>query len=534
MNNIIDIETERRIIQNQIDKSRTKLYRNKLGQYATPNELAIEITTFTRSLIESKEKINFLEPALGTGSFFSALLQVFNPEEIEKSFGIEIDEKFASEAERLWSPKGLTVINADFTKLKTLNNTFNLLITNPPYVRHHHLNEHQKKELVDFAKHNLNIKISKLAGFYCHFILHSHNYLKDNGIAVWLVPNEFLDVNYGTAIKQYLLNHVKLIRIHRFKPENTVFSDALVSSLVLWYKKEKPTVNNEIKFTYGNSINFPEKEIFVKGEELEPSIKWTKFFTECSVINSNHNNLKIKDLFEIKRGIATGSNNFFILSKKEIEDKNLPIKFFKPILPSPRFINHNIIEPSDNNQSLYHNYFVLDCKLGLQEIKYNYNTLYQYIKQGESKGISSGYICRNRNPWYSQERREKPLFICNYIGRENSTKAFRFILNKSSSIVTNSYLGIYPKPIFNRIQESVPDLSFKILDFLNDTPSDEFIKKGRVYGGGMYKLEPKELENVEITLPISIQQYINTFQQLTLFESTDNYSLKKKKSNRKK
>ena len=40
----------------------------------------------------------------------------------------------------------------------------------------------------------------------------------------------------------------------------------------------------------------------------------------------------------------------------------------------------------------------------------------------------------------------------------------------------------------------------------------------------MCKLEPKELENVEIELPDYLTDYINPTVQLTLFEPKDNYA----------
>lgn len=83
---------------------------------------------------------------------------------------------------------------------------------------------------------------------------------------------------------------------------------------------------------------------------------------------------------------------------------------------------------------------------------------------------------------------------------------------------------MYPKPIFYRLQKTDPDLPIKILELLNSIPSVELMNKGRVYGGGMYKLEPKELENVDIALPIDLKTYFNPIKQLTLFEPKKNYA----------
>ncbi|MEI6048997.1 MAG: N-6 DNA methylase [Bacteroidota bacterium] len=525
--NISNIEIERKRVQTLADKSRTKLERNMLGQYSTPNELAIEIMEYTKVLLKSREKVSFLDPALGSGSFYSAFLQVFNTISLDYAYGVEIDKEYADLSRSLWGPSGLEVINEDFTDLTfpALLKKVDLLICNPPYVRHHHLSETDKTRFVRFAKSNFGISISKLAGLYCHFMLMSHNFVKDNGISVWLIPGEFLDVNYGVAIKEYLLNRVELIRVHRFNPENVKFSDALVSSVVLWFKKNNQNPNSTINFTYGDSILNPSKTTEIEKSILKSEEKWSGIFQTGKSSSSNLTSAKIKDLFYIKRGIATGNNDYFILSEKTIEKKGLPKHFFKSILPSPKFIVSNVIEAdSEGNPVLDDRYYVLDCSLSKDKIDKKHQNFIDYINYGESKGVSLGYICKNRNPWYSQEKRDIPLFICNYIGRENSTKAFRFILNKSKSIVTNSYLGLYPKPIFNKLQESDPNLSLQILDMLNSITSIELIKNGRVYGGGMYKLEPKELENVGLNLPVNLKQYVNTSRQLTLFESKTNYA----------
>ncbi|NEO22440.1 MULTISPECIES: hypothetical protein [unclassified Moorena] len=71
-----------------------------------------------------------------------------------------------------------------------------------------------------------------------------------------------------------------------------------------------------------------------------------------------------------------------------------------------------------------------------------------------------------------------------------------FILNQSKAIVTNSYLILYPKPdLENAINEN-PNLDKLLIEALNQITGKAMVDEGRVYGGGMYKLEPKELANV--------------------------------------
>ncbi len=522
-----NIEKKRIIIQNRIDKSKSNKERNKLGQFATPNNLAVDILQQTKQYLSTEQSLSFLDPAIGSGSFFSAFQQVFHDYTFDKLLGYEIDNQFAEVATSLWQNDGLEVIHSDFTKIEPSDiNKVDLLVCNPPYVRHHHLTEDDKQRLVNYTKSRHGLSVSKLAGFYCHFIFKAHDFVRTNGISVWLIPNEFLVVNYGKTIKEYLLRNVQLLRIHRFNPDNLKFSDALVSSVVVWFKKSSPSKDSEIAFTSGDNINNPDRINQIDIKLLDSRNKWSDIFKNgVSLKEKETNNPQIRDLFMIKRGIASGNNSFFILSEEDAKKMSLPKAFLKSILPSPKFIDSLIIESdSEGNPEIPKKNYLINCKKIMDDIKKESISLYTYLKSGEDKGVQNGYICKNRTPWYSQENRESPLFVCNYIGRENSTKAFRFILNRSDAIVTNSYLGLYPKPLFHKLQKENPDSSIEILNMLNSIPSLELVKQGRVYGGGMYKLEPKELENVEIELPKSLIKYINPTKQLTLFEPKENYA----------
>lgn len=145
--------------------------------------------------------------------------------------------------------------------------------------------------------------------------------------------------------------------------------------------------------------------------------------------------------------------------------------------------------------------FVLDCKLSYDEVKQNYPTLYEYLEEGVQTGVSERYLCKSRKIWYSQENRAESRFYCTYIGRSDKKgkKPFRFVLNRSKAIVANSYLILYPKPHLEKEIEQNPDLSEQLLEALNKITGRAMLDEGRVYGGGMHKMEPKELMNVPAT-----------------------------------
>ena len=74
----IDILEQQRVaLQGELDAQKTQAERNRLGQFATPTPLAQDILDYAATLLPSGEPVRFLDPAIGTGSFYSALCKVF-------------------------------------------------------------------------------------------------------------------------------------------------------------------------------------------------------------------------------------------------------------------------------------------------------------------------------------------------------------------------------------------------------------------------------------------------------------------------
>ena len=77
----------------------------------------------------------------------------------------------------------------------------------------------------------------------------------------------------------------------------------------------------------------------------------------------------------------------------------------------------------------------------------------------------------------------------------NGGRIFRFIMNLSVATAANVYLLMYPKPAIRHSLEQ-PVIAKKVFDLLKNIPMQRMTSEGRVYGGGLHKLEPRELANV--------------------------------------
>lgn len=278
--------------------------------------------------------------------------------------------------------------------------TRNVIICNPPYVRHHHLNAEEKAHLNSRVLGTTGVVLSGLTGLYCYFMLLSHEWMEDDGVAAWLVPSEVLDVNYGKQVKRYLAEKVELIRIHRFDPNDVQFNDALVSSSVIVFRKRQPTKNHEVHFTYGGSLLTPRSEKTLHSRELVGLAKWSNLALNGS--KKSPASLRLGDLFQVKRGLATGNNRFFIMTSEQLEERGLPRELFRPILPSARYVQDLVVKGDKHgNPILERRLFLLDTTLNESEIKKQYPKLWKYLQSGIDD-VAKRYLCRTRRPWYAQ------------------------------------------------------------------------------------------------------------------------------------
>lgn len=202
------------------------------------------------------------------------------------------------------------------------NDGFDVIITNPPYVRQELLSKTEK----DYFKSHYEVFVGT-ADYYVYFYERAFNLLKDGGYFGLICSNKFTRAKYGKKLRKYLLNY-KIISYDDYTGKN-VFKDATVDPTVMVMSKSTPNHNKILV----------DKEFTLNQDDFDEN-GWSFYSPEILDIKSKilSKGSQLKDLREINiyRGLLTGYNKAFVIDKKTknkliAEDKNSE-KIIKPLL----------------------------------------------------------------------------------------------------------------------------------------------------------------------------------------------------------
>lgn len=471
---------------------------NKTGLYLTPPELATEITKKVIHLAKQRNiDIHFGDPAIGTGVFFSILQHLLSEDEIKSAIGIELNKSRAKKTEERWAHKGLQVFPGDYLHIDNLPHR-SVIIANPPYVRYQHIESKYSRALREKAILESGMNISGQSGLYIYFILASHAWMQENAISAWLIPSDFMSSNYGSSLREYLLNRVDLELIHIYSDESPKFENAQVSPCVVIFANRTPRSRKAINFSYGGSLENPSMKKFHSAEDLRAMKKWTfgNIFEDLPVMEGP----LLGELFNVTRGIATGANDFFIMQEESLLKLNIPRELTKSVIPKIRYIKGDTIAAlPDGTPDVEPRLFLFDTNIEENKLRLQFPELNQFLDLADEQGIKQRTLIRSRKVWTQQEQRKPAPFLVTYMGRgSEGVPPIRFLRNCSQAVATNNYLLMYPKPRLAELLERDPTRYESLFELLKELETQILKLHWRKYGGGLKKIEPKDLMNVQL------------------------------------
>jgi len=270
------------------------------------------------SLISKPQTASVLEPACGKGAFIKSLI----------SAGFENVSAF--EIDKTLNPPYSFVRFESFVS-SDINEKFDVIIGNPPYIRWKNLEKELKIELEN--NHLWQRYFNSLCDYLFIFILKSIEQLNDNGELIFICSEYWMNTTNSQTLRNYMCKMGYISDIYHFK-ESPLFDGVTASLIVFRFIKSKETRRTINLYMYtGNGL--PSKEDLaarccfrkieipqfkencrwiLASEEIQERLKILESSCTCKESLFNSEVHRIGEYCDIGNGMVSGLDKAFKVS----------------------------------------------------------------------------------------------------------------------------------------------------------------------------------------------------------------------------
>nr|WP_306813747.1 Eco57I restriction-modification methylase domain-containing protein [Enterococcus gallinarum] len=289
--------------------------------------------------INYTKEFSLIEPAVGEGHILSLVIKKFFQKNKDKSddekirflekniaaFDIrkdaiikciekldELSRKYVSRKIN-WNIRQLDAL--DIIKMKEKFKTYDYVISNPPYVSRHNMDEKSIKTLKnksDFCrKYNFDL--------YYYFFEIGIQLWNEKGKMVYITPNSYIKARSGETMIKYFIDNALIETIIDYE-DTLLFEGANTYTAITVFSADNKTLcvkNGQKKLR----INITYKNLIAE--------KNYKIYDHNFLKEAEEGYINLGDFTEIRNGLATLQDKIFIINEKEIineTENNLLIK----------------------------------------------------------------------------------------------------------------------------------------------------------------------------------------------------------------
>lgn len=350
-----------------------------------------------------------------------------------------------------------------------------LYIGNPPYVRHHLIESRWKAWLVQEAMKR-GLSASQLAGLHVHFLLATAMRAQRGDFGVFITAAEWLDVNYGSLVRELFLDGLGGQKITVIEPTALPFPDAASTAVITAFEvgsRPKSVLMKRVATL--EELRGAEGEHVVGRERLETERRWSHLTRPARKGPAGY--IELGELCRVHRGQVTGANKVWIAGK---HSEGLPVSVLFPTVTKAKELfsaGRVLADPTLLRR-------VIDLPVDLDVFEGPERTaIDRFLANARGLGVHEGYVASSRRAWWSVGLRKPAPILATYMARRPPA----FVRNRAGARHINIAHGLYPREAFD-------DVVLKNLaGYLSEATS---VSDGRTYAGGLTKFEPREMERL--------------------------------------
>jgi hypothetical protein len=450
--------------------------RRKAGAVYTPTPIIRSMMAWLSAQASPK---HIVDPGAGSGRFILAAGEAFPHAQL---VGIEMDPLAAlmlraNLSTRGWTDRA-TVLVEDYRQVKLPSCVgMTAFVGNPPYVRHHDISEHWKAwYAATFA--TFGIKASKLAGLHLHFFLQTRVLAKAGDVGAFVTSAEWMDVNYGSALRQLLLEELGGIGLHVLEPAVAAFPATATTAAITCFRVGEKAAPVRVRFVDRlENINGLTNGISIPREQFHAAPRWSILVRPSRA--STAGDVELGELFRVHRGQVTGANNIWIAGEHA---RDLPDRVKLPAVTKAA----DLFQAGAHLRSAELLRRVIDLPAELESFTEQESaSISAFLSWAKINGADQSYIAQHRKAWWSVGLKGPAPILCTYMARRSP----QFTLNECNARHINIAHGLYPRQPLDK------DVMARLVTWLNLHTN---MSSGRTYAGGLTKFEPKEIERLRI------------------------------------
>ncbi len=455
------------------------------GQYFTPAAVAESLVRW----VVRRPEDRLLDPSCGDGQFLV---------HHRRSVGVEFDPENAQRAHE--RAPGALVHGGDFFRWSAATKErFEAVAGNPPFIRYQTFSGETRAHALAAAS-MMGADFSALTSSWAPFIIVAAGLLKRGGRMAFVVPAEIGHATYARTVLPALCAHFAHVQLVAYRDK--LFPHLSEDCWLLYctgYGERSDAIHlgSFDRFTPVDAVPAATRRVTLAewraaGERLRPFLLNAAGLALYQGLVDSREVRRFGELAAAGIGYVTGANDFFHLRPSEAKRRGLPRELLRVAVRKSEQLPSEVIDDAVVRRWLAADEPVL--LLDLRKTGRLSTAVRDYLDEDAGQEARRTYKCRHREPWYGVPDVKVPDAFLSVMSGARP----QLVRNEAACVCTNSLHAVvlHPGVALAKLQRGwrspLAELGAEL--------------EGHPLGGGMLKLEPRELARVPVPvrpLPLS-------------------------------
>lgn len=434
-----------------------------------------------RTLVGSDED-NWLEPCAGDGALLRALADQSVPSSRIRAVDVRSKRLACDRLAR-------SITGTEFLAwANECGETFRRIVANPPYVALHRLPKAVRKA----AKRHTSLQgepISGRANEWYAFLCASLSLLETGGSVCFVLPAAYEYAGYARHLRSELPYHFRTVEVHRSKAP--LFTGVREGSVVIVLRGFGEGPGELCRFEHAS----PAELAWALSRGHGAASREHSFASPgvTSDFRASGDSVRFGDIATVRLGGVTGDVRYFLLSEKERQRRNLPVRALVPVVSRARHLSDAVMTPpiwetlKRRGERIW---LFRPTKIATQRL-----SVRRYLRLKERSGgcRRGAFKVRSRQPWY---RTPLPSHVDGFMSGMASCGPFVCLSDVPGLSATNTlYVVRFRAPL------GASKKAAWCLALLSSQATRAIRSVGRLYADGLVKYEPSDIIETRVPTP---------------------------------